>query len=387
MPLKTKTKSKPTLRSIKIRIRRIANRNPRNIRGFQTKESKLKRAFAGFLIILAILLLALAGSSTPKSKQLQADTLGIANSIESSCAAQTTAQNLVNLRTQKSKLVTRYVDYAENASWEKIAEIDTQLQGLNLEIATYEKKFTENRNSAAISITRLENEVLICADAESCATAEQNLTTAQNCDKQAEKAAIYLEEQTKILKKYKFRDGENNLVGKTEIQKLFTVLNQYRAKTDNQHALLQKCLADSLYQENTCTKSRSDYTKAWEAEATQLEKIAQLATSLEAVTKKLDTDITALRFAQTDATDFTAAQGLGWCQQSLREANTTLAAKTADSMDLKVVYEGALNQLNAVKTELSAHIVEAEKQLTATTAELDTIFKALTFWKIFSGIF
>ncbi|MFA5351803.1 MAG: hypothetical protein WC304_00820, partial [Candidatus Gracilibacteria bacterium] len=106
MPLKTKTKSKPALRSIKIRIRRIANRNPRNIRGFQAKESKLKRAFAGFLIILAILLLALAGSSTPKSKQLQADTLGIANSIESSCAAQTTAQDLANVRAQKIKLVT-----------------------------------------------------------------------------------------------------------------------------------------------------------------------------------------------------------------------------------------------------------------------------------------
>jgi hypothetical protein len=239
----------------------------------------------------------------------------------------------------------------------------------------------------SISIASLENEALLCADTESCTTAESNLATAQNCNQQIQKTAITLEEETKILKKYKFRDTDNNIIGKTEIQKLFAALNQYRAKTDNQQVLLQKCLIDNTYQENPCAKRKSDYEKAWEAEATQLEKIAQLTTTLEAVTKKLDTDITALRFAQTNSQDLTPAQGLGWCQQSLKEANSTLATQEAVSGNLKATYEGALNQLNAVKTELSAHIVEAEKQLTATTAELNTVFKALTFWKIFSGIF
>lgn len=387
MPLKTKTKSKPALRGIKIRIRRIANRNPRNIRGFQAKESKLKRAFAGFLIILAILILALAGNATQKSKQLKADTLAATSDIASSCAAQDTAQELTNLRANKIKIAAKYVNYAGNSQWEKIGAIDTELISLNNQIAAAEKQFKEQQSGIGISIARLENEVLLCADEESCAETVNKLATAKNCDKQSKKAAIYLEEQAKILKKYRFRDSNNNLIGKTEIDKIFATLRQYRAKTDNQQTLLQKCLADSGYQESPCAKSKKDYEKAWENEVKQLEKIATLATPIEAVVKILDTDINTLRSSQTNSADFTASQGLGWCQQSVSEANTVLAQQIEENSNLKAISEGAMNQLEAAKKELSAHLMEAAKQINATTSELNAVFKTLTLWKIFSGIF
>jgi hypothetical protein len=390
MPLKTKTKSKPALPAVRFSIRRIANRNPRNIRGFQAEESRLKRVFAGFLILLALLILALAGNINQSSESLQADVIAADSATtnsESSCTAQVIGQNLSILRAQKIKLITRYVDYLENSTWEKIPAVASELQNLNTQITTAEKGFDENRKAATITLTRLENEVLLCANNQSCAEAEEALAAKQNCEKQIKNTVIALEEQTKILAKYRFRDAQKNLVGKVDIQKIFTTLDQYRAKTDSQQTLLEKCLADNIYQGAACTKNRSEFEKARDAEVKQFEKIADLANPLVVITKTLDTDITTLKFAEKNGKDSTPNQGLGWCQQSLSETSAILNTKVSESADLKAAYNDALQQLAEIKAELNAHIIEMAEQITATTAQLNFVFKATTLWKIFSGIF
>lgn len=368
MPPQTKIKTRRSRPTVKFTVRRIANKNPRNARTFRQFRRKLSRVTAGLVVFGLIVSGSFLASGKLKSDIIDA----ITNTDDATCAAPGFVADFEKLTTQMSELSREFPDLIENlnfckgdscAAEDQIYASENQVWQLEKDLTTLRTNEQRAREEFTTEFAQKEDNVLFCANTNSCQAAENALVEAQNCAKDFKKI-----EQLFIMRDT--AEEEYSLVtekGKREsaviyVKKLMDSIFKDRDRVAKNKEDYAKCVDAS--DESVCQKYLQNAKDAQEKIVANILELGKLQIDIEDTLTALEKDIVALEIGRKDPQNTNENEGLGWCNQETQSKKNTLFVKISTSATQKLVYELALKDLSAKKLALQASL-QAELEAAA----------------------
>ncbi|MFA6458772.1 MAG: hypothetical protein WCV72_05325 [Patescibacteria group bacterium] len=367
MPPKTNNKLRRSRPAVRFTVRRIANKNPHNARALRQFRRKLTRITAGLIVFgICVSGVFLVG------KKLSSDILDANNEINSTCAAIELNTNFHKLTKQMAELSREFPELIENLNFcgEGSCAAEDQAYANENKIWQLEKNFTILKTSYERSLQEFttelaqkEDDLLFCASGTSCQAAEDALSTARACEKEFKTSTLLFGTRTNVENEY-------------------SVVTD-KGKRDSAITYVKKIMQDIFKNQDRATKNKTDYAKCVQArDASVCQKYLQnsndseekitsaiielgrLQIDIQDTLKVLEKDIIALEIGHTDAENFQANEGLGWCTQELYDKKNVLLTKITSSTTQKLLYELALKDLSARKVTLQAGL-QSELEIAA----------------------
>ncbi len=401
MSIKTKIKAKraPPAR---FRVRRIANKNPRNTRVFHQLKRKLSRVTASLLVFGLLA----SGMFLGNGSQLKSDIIKNKNSENYICAAIEIKSNFENLTTRLANLSRNFPQLIKNlafckkegcAAEKKLYEAEEEIWNLDNELTDLKKTKKQTSKVFTIKLAEIEDGILFCENEEYCEAAEAALRTARICEKEFQTIEQLFSIREDVESDYPLINSKGMAhpaviyAGKL-VEEIFKNRNLI-AKNEMIYA---QCVAAS--DESVCQQYKQNSKESKQKITNSIEELSTLKFDLKNTIENLNTDIVSFEISKKDPRDLTPKKGKGWCENELQENKNALSEKINRASELKNIYEAALVNLNAKKELLKKAIAAeieikfeevslrtaAEKKTTENHSKAETIFG---IWNIIRSTF
>lgn len=362
-------------------IRRITNRNPRCLCVSSPAVRKLKKITAGLFLLFLLFGVTLLGT-TPVAEQLR----GKISFDNETSAAQDLAKEIASFDRAYIRATDdlRRCSIRDDCAAEiKIQTIERQLQSLKQQLADSHAPRPDEQDD----LIKLEEAVLLCPDATSCAASEAALQTAREQAKDTFHSEILWRERESVFQNYRLSETESlPQLDQSGVETLLTFLFRQREHSDTYQNLYAECLAvDGV--KDSCQQFADKLSESKIQEEMMVIQLQEIATGLSSVVAKLDADIAVSTLARDNVDNTNRDEGLGWCQLSVAEKQSTLNQKVRLATEVKLSYNVAVAALQKKKNELADEVLQKEAVHAAAAALVAPISQAFSFWQIMRIIF
>ncbi|MFH0833863.1 MAG: hypothetical protein V2A63_00530 [Patescibacteria group bacterium] len=393
MPPKIKNKTRRSRPAVRFTVRRIANRNPRNARNFRQFRQKLTRLTMG-LIALGLI----AGSLFLHGGQLKSDVVAttqpdqaettvvaadttastataVANTSATTaqnsasmndkvCAADDLIKNFEDLTTQLANLSREFPDVIANldfcgtgkcAAQDLVYKNENKIWQIEKDLTKLETDTTRAQTDFATSLAEKENGVFLCENESRCTAAEAALGKARECEKTFQKLNQLFTIRTDVQDKYSLVTAKGTRESAAVyVKKLMEDIFKNRDRVTENTKFYEQCVAAS--DASVCQKYVQKVKEANTNIAKSIEELGGLQVDLQDNLDKVEADIVALEIGRGDAQNTKENEGLGWCDQNLKNTKADLFTKLTAAAGAKTTYDNALQHLVDLKITLKASL-------------------------------